>query len=333
MADYRENYIAPIYNLSIKEDLGEGFHIGDNVFISNNREIKEQLLTEPLKAKIGTIETATFKNCKSFFYSSYKTMDKEKVDTTIRNHRLKLLNFLYACESFFIKLWLIKDNSCIIDIGYLEIFEILPDNKIMSFFGSTNYLGLVNTFANGEIKDSTYEKKEIELAMKIFSKFKFANYEESYNPSDLSSIYMKQNNISLAFALLSDVRPQPYLGSKIASLCTLFECLFSTNPGELVHKLSERIAFFLEHNPEKRFAMFKKVKDIYKIRSLIVHGVGINENKHNSLSEISTQADEITRRIFHKIFRNESIFEVFKNMKGDPMEDFLNMMVFGRKIK
>ncbi len=331
MRQFIQNFIAPIYHLEIIEDLGEGFQVAPKVYLSNNIECKKALLTDSLKAKIGDIEVSSLESCQAFFYSSGITKDEKKVEAMLNNYNVALLNFLYICEALLLKIWIIKDHSCCIDKGFIELFEIISSKKIISFFGSSNYLGSINTYANGKIEKTKYSIKELEKTIEIFSEFKFRSYDETFDLTNNVSIYNEQNRIGLALSFLSEIRPQHSLGIKISNFCSLFEAMFSTNSHEITHKLSERIACFLESKPEKRLELYKKIKSIYSIRSLIVHGSTINQKKHMKLEELSSLADDITRKLLTKILKNKHLVGFFVNSNNVELDDYLNLIIFGKK--
>ena len=70
----------------------------------------------------------------------------------------------------------------------------------------------------------------------------------------------------LAYVLGTDVA-QGYL-----SLTTVFEALLSPGGTEITHQISERASYLLEHDEEGRYAIYKRMKQLYKTRSQLVHG-------------------------------------------------------------
>lgn len=61
-------------------------------------------------------------------------------------------------------------------------------------------------------------------------------------------------------------------GQGYLALMTVFEALLSTDATEITHKISERVAFMLESTEDARLALYKRMKRLYKTRSLLVHG-------------------------------------------------------------
>jgi len=87
---------------------------------------------------------------------------------------------------------------------------------------------------------------------------------------------------------------------KLVDYMIAFEALFMKETQELQHRLSVRIARFLEGEYDKRKDLFLDFKRIYDLRSKIVHGESINHKnlkklKVESLSELISKVEEQLR--------------------------------------
>jgi hypothetical protein len=58
----------------------------------------------------------------------------------------------------------------------------------------------------------------------------------------------------------------------LIDLLIAFESIFCEDAGELTHKLSTRVARFLEHDQQKRERLRYNIKAAYTVRSKVVHG-------------------------------------------------------------
>ena len=90
-------------------------------------------------------------------------------------------------------------------------------------------------------------------------------------------INFNQNRSLLGFAirrLASSVSREGRFGLQdgILDISIALEILYQTGNMELSYKLATRVGYFLEADIEKRNKVFQKVREFYKIRSLIVHG-------------------------------------------------------------
>ena len=88
------------------------------------------------------------------------------------------------------------------------------------------------------------------------------------------------------------------------SVCLVLETLLTTDSQEVTHKLATRLAKIVgdEAGPEEKADLFKRVKKVYKERSLVVHG----EKSIAQVDEIVRKdAFGLTRRLFQKILCNK----------------------------
>jgi len=95
---------------------------------------------------------------------------------------------------------------------------------------------------------------------------------------------------------------------RFVALMTCLEALFCTTSRELTFQLASRAAWFLKPTDlSKRRQMFEFVKDLYEIRSKIVHGQKYSMSKVES--SVSKLAD-LVREVFHKILLDNIIYKV-----------------------
>ena len=97
----------------------------------------------------------------------------------------------------------------------------------------------------------------------------------------------------------------------------------------MTHKLSERIAYFLEDDPSKRFAIYEDLKSIYSIRSQVTHGSTISKKYLHKISEHSKKADDILRRIFVILQENECLDEYFRKDNNEKLDKYLTALTLG----
>ncbi len=99
--------------------------------------------------------------------------------------------------------------------------------------------------------------------------------------------------ISVPLRRLNFAYERPLLEDKLIDYVIAFEALFfkSGESGELTHKLAVRVARLLSQTYEERAAIHKEMKDIYGIRSKIVHGEVTTISR-----EVVTKAEGILRK-------------------------------------
>jgi hypothetical protein len=117
------------------------------------------------------------------------------------------------------------------------------------------------------------------------------------------------------------------IGVKISFYITCFEALYSTDPSELSHKLSERMALFLAENVEQRFIIYKNVKRAYAIRSKTVHGSDLGDRGKLDVESVSVNCDKMLRQSLLKILPNEDMLDLFS---GDDakIEEYMLKLIF-----
>ena len=103
------------------------------------------------------------------------------------------------------------------------------------------------------------------------------------------------------------------------------EALFGPDsPGETTHKISQRIAFFLEKDRAKAKGVFMAAKKGYGFRSKIAHG-GWKEDE-DGLTRMA-EVEALVRRALLKILSDEELVKTF-TAKGEKREAFLADLVF-----
>lgn len=105
------------------------------------------------------------------------------------------------------------------------------------------------------------------------------------------------------------------------------ESLFTTDSNEITHKIAERIAWFLESKAEKRREVFNQMKEIYQIRSKIVHGADIRKMSSERSRKLLADLEYLTRKIMKKILQDQSLIDSFSD-KQKNREKFLTSLLF-----
>jgi hypothetical protein len=242
----------------------------------------------------------------------------------------------YVLELFF-SLWLLKDNSCnfISSVGYWS----LSDYSLQMF--STG----VYTTAKGDFADVAFGIDEISQAYKLYNKIvslrsvkittelKRASGALQARPGyaigvDQYVSYNEYNRIERAIGFIKQARESTSIGAKISYYVLVLECLFATNgTSELTHKVGERCANYIGSDTKNKLVIFKKIKELYDIRSKYVHGqpLGKQFNEGKDPSPLSVEADELVRKVFVKVITEDGEKFLWKN---DPFEDWVNSMIF-----
>jgi hypothetical protein len=102
-----------------------------------------------------------------------------------------------------------------------------------------------------------------------------------------------------------------HIPMRLVNQVMFMEILFSSSVQELSFQLASRISWYLRysHSPEGREQIFKKVKEIYGMRSKIVHG-GTPKNTKDFRAQMRLTLEEsesINSEIFREILRRNHI--------------------------
>ena len=101
----------------------------------------------------------------------------------------------------------------------------------------------------------------------------------------------------------------------LMAFATCLESLFSTAEQELSFRLSLRVASFLADKNTERQELFEECKEVYKIRSKVVHGAAIFRDSEQAaiylVDSILPQAERLARRSLAKVLemKLEPLFE------------------------
>jgi hypothetical protein len=103
------------------------------------------------------------------------------------------------------------------------------------------------------------------------------------------------------------------------------ESLFGPEDGrEIAFRISQRAALFLERGAKAQ-EIFNQIKESYRWRSKIVHGLRVSSLRDRQPEKILLESEELLRRIFSLIFNLSTTAEKFD---GNDREKFLDGLAF-----
>jgi hypothetical protein len=108
----------------------------------------------------------------------------------------------------------------------------------------------------------------------------------------------------------------------LLSFTTCLESLFSSVEQELSFRLSLRVAAFLADENAKRREVFDQAKEVYRIRSKVVHGARIHQNPETAaiilVEGILPAAERLARSCLAKVLeiQAEKVFENPEKLNG-----------------
>lgn len=327
-------FIIAVYNLGIEENLGEGIELNNGFRLTNNKNFIESLITDGLIESIGQIEYEGLINYAKAVIYSIEEIDIAKENTDNVYFR-KVMN----AHAFILDLWMVKDNSIQINVGFIQFPYCKPSKLILtheqpSTVHSNYYSFSDNSMANGIVRQTNYTTSELKKAIELGENKVIVSKNDDIQSDEMEKL---NSRLSKAFNFLQLARTLPHLELRIANYCSAFECLFADDNKELSHKLSERIAYFLEIEPEKRKDMFKFIKEVYGLRSAVIHGDIISNTQKKNLTDMSIKCDEILRRILNKLHDTPELDKFYrithKNKQRNDIkkefQDYFTNLLFG----
>jgi len=326
--------IAGIHNLRILAPTGRGVHILDGMYITNEPAQVDKLLTRHLRLAIGGNECVSMLTGGTAAY--WKDLPNEPDVTKALQLLTMWLNWL---RSFFMALWLVRDNSVNCELGFLE--HDVPGQGVTH---ESNFIAALFSNARGSTGSVAFSVEEVRQAAGYFKTFflpvmfgmapntEFAAEVlpgKSARPILISAKGV--NRLSRLLYFLSAARSANDLGVKVSLYMTSFEIMFSTETTELTHRLSERVAFFLYREPADRLAAYRRVKRGYNIRSKVIHGSVLSDSLQKELADASGEIDELLRQLVQKIASDAAARQVFE-MDDGKLEDYFTRLAIGMSL-
>ena len=308
-------FVTALKELKITSDLGRGDKIDDTTFITNNKRTVGKLIKPEFLSILGSLEAADIIDSDVVVYS------KEKLPKNLTPEQFLAVK-LYRVKAFEMAIWLLQDNSVNNEQGFL----LYNQNGMPAV--SSNFIALIFSTALGEKVCLNLRRNELKLIRTFFREN--IHIEKHAHLLPPTQLVKGTSRIDRVYYLLQSARGQSDLALRVSQYCSAFETLFTTNPSELTHQLSERVACFLEDSSESKYKTYKALKKAYSFRSKIVHGDVIRESLIGELKSTSLICDDLIRRCLTKIFSKKELLDIFKGDSSRLDEYFLKLL-FGEK--
>ena len=160
-------FIANVEHLKISSDLGHGEKLTDKVLITNDQLFIENLLTPLFYKLAGDLEAHYLKTAGAVAYSIEENQpfpDNEAANSF-------LLKRLGEVRVFLQMLWLVKDNSVNVDLGYLE--HPYKSTKTIRTNITRNSFSRVFSTAHGEVLTIEFTHEELRRARHLLRDFEW----------------------------------------------------------------------------------------------------------------------------------------------------------------
>lgn len=312
-------FISTFRFLDITEELTEPFILMPGVDIINNKQEILKILDNEFKSMAGEIENNHFLNSNHILFCEF---DEEDFHFNVSsNDALKF--WLIWLEILIKDSWLIKDNCIVCEIAYMK----MTDGNHTEW--SNNTLMASTTLSSGdEFKEIKFNK--VELIEWESKSHKLQSYLHKKDSSLLNSfIEKKHSRLGRALRFIIAARREKHPAIKIAHYCSAFESLFSTDNAELSHKLSERIALFLNIDDYDTFIVYDDIKSFYNIRSKVTHGDSLQDKKVDMIPKLSQKSDDYLRHIINIILNDSKLIDIFDGNK-EQQDNYFKELILKR---
>jgi hypothetical protein len=308
-------FITAVQNLILTEPIGR-FEVCEGLCLLNDRQKFRELITPEFAAAMGSLEYHHLIDNGYGFYAKCKNIPYSAEDL-VKIH-------LDLVHLFFHALWLVKDHAVRCELAFVELSQGSRRTR------SSNFRAILYCKADGSSDPTKFSLAELRGARKWLEEFLLPMYpEESIDEENVSVVSHKSiPRLTRVFFFVSSARGSSDLGVKIALYTTCLEIIFSTSPSELAHRMSERVAWTLCGSATEREEMYSFLKRAYDVRSKIVHGDVLSDEKAKDLPIVSSRLDDVTRRVLTKVFTTPNLRSLLSK-KTDELDDFYLRLVLG----
>lgn len=111
-----------------------------------------------------------------------------------------------------------------------------------------------------------------------------------------------------------------HIQSRVVNNTVFLEALFSGRNSEIAYQIAASVSWYLEEDEEERLALFKQVKDIYDIRSKIVHGADV-ARRGGAVKDTLELCEMLNSRLFTTILlnRHASLFGLSESKRSEQL--------------
>ena len=312
----RGQFLVALHRIRCEGRLQNGIKLSDGLRLIDESSRIPAFKNRDFRGAVGDIELENMLKAKLYVISD--EMEFELPDGTTGPQLVAYL--LNVVRTYLFTLWLIKDNSAYFEQGYVIESGIkrIHSNLIVTAFSNHD----------GEYRDASFTTRELQH-MRAFvngtSLFgnTVANFHEA-SEKRMKLVSDKKVEVYDRFMrFITFARETRDLGLKIALCCSALETLLSHAAGsELTHKVSERVALLISPIGAERLKMFYDMKQLYSIRSTVVHGSQISKKYTHDIQSYSRQIDDIVRAVTAKLHEDQ-VFQEAAFSKDGPDDYFL----------
>jgi hypothetical protein len=317
--DKPHEVFVPVFGVIFTDSQKRGLSCFSGAKIYRGKK-KDKILKklEPLRESIGSLELRSLGSAEAVVHARYEYSEMSEAES-----QFAVLNVCRLVEEALSTLWLIKDCSPFTDQAYLVNFEA----------GALHAHRTVDrvSLCNGESRPVRFTAKEIEGAFRSVTTSSVADSSSSFE--SLEKVASEKfglgvpgsSRLQRASGFVGAARNTPDLPLKVAHYCSALEAALSSGTGELKYKVSERAA--LLYPKDSRDEIFTQVKEIYDVRSRVLHGDTVPKKKN--IARIASNSDSVCRYVLQELFDGPEALVAAANSKErlDLERHFLSIIL------
>lgn len=299
----------------------EGIRLDEDCIICPVDDELRQLSEAVLRPFVGIVHHETVINAQAANY--LKQISDDPVDEDAA--RRFLLRTMAWVQHFLFSLWLVKDNSGNTGDGHLLLAEV--GRGVQGFF--TQRPGVLNFTSECHRLPTAFGRDEVLRAVELFTKVKAMTPQgewrlDEVRPSGL--VFDSRVVRSVYFAQAA--RASSEIGIKMAFQCLCFESLFASSVDSISHRVSERTAVLVGSSEPERRAVYGDIRELYKVRSIVVHGDPLKQTALPGHREVAMRADGHLRSAIVRILESDELMALFGRKDSKPVDEFFLRELF-----
>jgi hypothetical protein len=314
-------YVTTFRHLKISDEIEGHIELLPGVNITNDPTVKQRFLTQEFANVAGTMEASHLEHADHLVFGEFDPAYLQG-----KPPEAFLIAIVMWISDLFKNAWLLKDHAMECDAVFLR--ATVPEGH--GWF--TNFLAVHPTFADGQ-RWIELEMSPSELQCWGRKHDQVEQYLHNGHSGSWSALMMVKGYSRLGRGLqfINAARSASNIAFKLAHCCSALETLFTTESTELAHKLSERVAFFLDQRGYNRRTVFTTVKGVYNVRSKLVHGDTLKQSQIEQIPALSRSCDEYLRATINTIFDSEMLQRIF-DADNNTIEDYFSRLIFGERL-
>ncbi len=210
----------------------------------------------------------------------------------------------------------------VISIACLACWIAMPSNicydEVVIFESNNN--------SNPELRQTRYERAFVPMSVDRANVLSQDDYDEAAKLITSIRNLNMEGTTSTALQMLNHAITEMRFEIRFLLQWVAMEGLLGPEqPGETVHQIAERVAFFLKDDLREKRRMYSSVKKSYKWRSKIAHGAKLTKLKIDDALYMGKELETILRDILKRILLDEEILSI---INGKGRDKYLGNLVF-----